>query len=134
MVTGIGIDLIETVRIRRTLDKFSDRFFRRVFTPKEVEYCKSMKFPDRHFAARFAAKEAISKCFGTGIGKQLGWKDIEIVRDELGKPLVKLHGNGLALAKRLKIGEVHVSLSHTEHYGCAAAVLVSCHRNTFSMT
>ena len=122
MITGVGIDLIETSRIRQTLDKFGDRFFKRVFTPQEVDYCKSMKFPDRHLAARFAAKEAVSKCFGTGIGKNLGWKDIEIAHDERGKPLVELHGGGLELAKRLKVREVHVSLSHTESYGCAVAV------------
>src|SRR5437868_4302779 len=125
MISGIGIDLIETSRIRGTLDKFGDRFFRRVFTPKEVEYCSSMKFPDRHLAARFAAKEAVSKCFGTGIGKELGWKEIEIVHDDHGKPLVELHGSGLELAKKLKIQKVHVSLSHTEHYGCAMAVAES---------
>ena len=122
MIAGIGIDLIETSRIRDTLDKFGDRFFRRVFTPQEVDYCKSMKFPDRHLAARFAAKEAVSKCFGTGIGKDLGWKDIEIAHNELGKPLVQLHGNGLELARGLGIREVLVSLSHSEHYGCAVAV------------
>ena len=123
MVAGIGIDLIETARIRGTLDKFGERFFQRVFTPGEVAYCKSMKFPDRHLAARFAAKEAISKCFGTGIGRELGWKDIEIKHDGAGKPLVELHGNGLALARRLQLHSIHVSLSHTEQYGCAIAVL-----------
>ncbi len=122
MIAGIGIDLIETSRIRDTLDKFGDRFFRRVFTPKEVDYCKSMKFPDRHLAARFAAKEAVGKCFGTGIGGGLGWKDIEITHSELGEPLVELHGGGLELAQRLGIREVRVSLSHTESYGCAVAV------------
>jgi len=122
MIAGIGIDLIETARIRQTLDKFGDRFFRRVFTSREVDYCKSMKFPDRHLAARFAAKEAVSKCFGTGIGKNLGWKDIEIAHDRLGKPLVELHGGGLSLARKLNVRQVHVSLSHTESYGCAVAV------------
>lgn len=123
MIAGIGIDLIETSRIRGTLDKFGDRFFRRVFTAKEVEYCSSMKFPDRHLAARFAAKEAVSKCFGTGIGKDLGWKDIEVTHDELGKPLIQLHGGGIELARRLNIQKIHVSLSHTENYGCAMAVV-----------
>jgi len=122
MIAGIGIDLIETSRIRETLDKFGDRFFRRVFTSKEVEYCSSMKFPDRHLAARFAAKEAVSKCFGTGIGKDLGWKDIEVTHDERGKPLIQLHGGGIGLARRLNIQKIHVSLSHTENYGCAMAV------------
>jgi holo-[acyl-carrier protein] synthase len=122
MIAGIGIDLIETARIRATLDKFGDRFCQRVFTKKEVDYCNSMKFPDRHLAARFAAKEAVSKCFGTGIGSELGWKDIEVVHDGNGRPLVQLHGNGSELARRMNIREVHVSLSHTESYGCAVAM------------
>lgn len=122
MIAGTGIDLIETARIRETLSKFGERFFRRVFTSGEVDYCKSMKFPDRHLAARFAAKEAISKCLGTGIGEKLGWKDIEIRHDGAGKPLVELHGKGRELVKRLKIVALHVSLSHTENYGCAVAV------------
>lgn len=122
MIAGTGIDLIETARIRETLSKFGERFFRRVFNAGEVDYCKSMKFPDRHLAARFAAKEAISKCLGTGIGEKLGWKDIEIRHDPAGKPLVELHGKGLELAKCLKVHTVHISLSHTENYGCAVAV------------
>lgn len=125
MITGTGIDLIETARIRQTLSKFGDRFFQRVFTPGEVSYCKSMKFPDRHFAARFAAKEAVSKCLGTGIGEKLGWKDIEIRHDPAGKPLIELHGKGIDLMQRLKVREVHISLSHTENYGCAVAVAES---------
>jgi holo-[acyl-carrier protein] synthase len=125
MIKGIGIDLIETARVRRTVDRFGERFFGRVFTPGEIKYCKSMKHPDRHFAARFAAKEAVSKCFGTGIGRDLGWKDVEILRDKRGKPSVKLHGNGLALARRMKVKKIFVSLSHTELYGSAMAVIES---------
>jgi holo-[acyl-carrier protein] synthase len=125
MVLGVGIDLIETARVRRTVNRFGERFFGRVFTEDEISYCKSMKHPDRHFAARFAAKEAVSKCFGTGIGRELGWKDVEIVRDRRGKPGVKLHGNGRALARRMKVKRVLVSLSHTEMYGSAVAVIES---------
>src|SRR4029077_8281219 len=75
-VTGIGVDIVETARIRDSLEKFGDRFLNRCFLPDEIAYCRSMKFPELHFAARFAAKEAISKAFGTGIGKQLGWRDM----------------------------------------------------------
>jgi holo-[acyl-carrier protein] synthase len=123
MIEGVGIDLIETARIRKTIGRFGARFFERVFTAGEIGYCRSMKHPDRHFAARFAAKEAVSKCFGTGIGLEIGWKDIEIVRDDRGKPGVELHGKGRELARRLKVKAIQVSLSHTEHYGSAVAIL-----------
>jgi len=75
-VLGVGVDLVENVRIQHSLDRFGQRFLRRIFTAGEIEYCQSMKFPTRHFAARFAAKEAVSKAFGTGIGSAMGWKDI----------------------------------------------------------
>jgi len=71
-VLGIGVDLVECARIQRSIDRFGDRFLHRVFTNGEIEYSMSMKFPARHLAARFAAKEAVSKAFGTGIGKAMG--------------------------------------------------------------
>lgn len=122
MVIGLGIDLIETGRVRKTLEKFGERFLRRVFVSAEIDYCRSMADPVPHFAARFAAKEAVSKCFGTGIGAEIGWRDIEVVRDERGKPGIRLHGDGERRASELGISKFHVSLSHTEQYACAVAV------------
>ena len=77
-IIGIGVDLVECARIQHSLDRFGDRFLHRVFTDGEIEYSMSMKFPARHLAARFAAKEAVSKAFGTGIGKAMGWRDIDV--------------------------------------------------------
>ena len=77
-VVGIGVDLVECARIQHSLDRFGEKFLRRVFTDGEIEYSMSMKFPARHLAARFAGKEAVSKAFGTGIGKAMGWRDIDI--------------------------------------------------------
>ena len=77
-VIGTGVDLVECVRIQRSIDRFGDRFLKRVFTDGEIKYSMSMKFPARHLAARFAAKEAVSKAFGTGIGKAMGWRNIDI--------------------------------------------------------
>ena len=85
-VLGIGVDIVETARIESSLARFGDRFLARVFTDAEREYCASMPFPARHYAARFAAKEAVSKAFGTGIGAQAGWRDIEVRRKESGEP------------------------------------------------
>ncbi len=79
-VIGIGVDLIECARIQHSIERFGDRFLHRVFTDGEIEYSMSMKFPERHLAARFAGKEAVSKAFGTGIGKAMGWRNIDIQR------------------------------------------------------
>jgi holo-[acyl-carrier protein] synthase len=89
----------QTARIDHSLERFGERFLQRVFTAGEIEYCQSMKFPARHFAARFAAKEAVSKAFGTGIGKAMGWKDIDVHRKESGEPFVRLVG-GRPAARR----------------------------------
>ncbi len=83
-----------------------------------------MKFAHLHLAARFAAKEAISKAFGTGIGKEMGWKDLEIVREPSGAPRVQLHGRAEAYAKERGVQAIHVSLSHTAEYGAASVVIV----------
>jgi holo-[acyl-carrier protein] synthase len=120
----IGIDIVETTRIRDSLEKFGDRFLNRCFLPDEIVYCRSMKFPELHFAARFAAKEAISKALGTGIGKQLGWRDMEICKRQSGEPFVRLHGKGAELAQARGISEILVSLSHCKDYAAANAVLV----------
>ena len=125
MILGTGIDIVETARIRDSLEKFSDRFLNRCFLPDEIAYCRGMKFPELHFAARFAAKEAISKAFGTGIGQQLGWRDMEICKRDSGEPFVQLHGKGAELAKTRNVAEVFVSLSHCKEYAAAQAVIVS---------
>ena len=123
-ILGTGVDIVETARIQGSLDQFGERFLRRCFWPDEVAYCNSMKFPALHFAARFAAKEAISKAFGTGIGHQLGWTDMEIRKRDSGEPYVVFHGRGVELAKNRGAAEVFVSLSHCKDYAAAHAVLV----------
>ena len=77
-IVGIGIDLVDCARIESSIARFGDRFLQRIFTEGEIAYAQSMKFPARHFAARFAAKEALSKAFGTGIGKAMGWRDLDV--------------------------------------------------------
>lgn len=123
-VLGIGMDIVETKRIAESMERFGDRFLHRVFLEGEIAYARSMKFPQLHLAARFAAKEAISKAFGTGIGHEMGWRDLEIVREESGAPRVVLHGKAAAFAKERGVKEVHVSLSHTAEYGAASVVIV----------
>src|SRR5437588_12179742 len=97
-VIGIGVDLVECARIQRSIDRFGDRFLHRVFTDGEIEYSMSMKFPARHLAARFAAKEAVSKAFGTGIGKAMGWRNIDIHKKSIGELLLIFSGPMLELS------------------------------------
>ncbi len=123
-ILGVGMDIVETKRIADSLERFGDRFLHRVFLEGEITYSQSMKFPHLHLAARFAAKEAVSKAFGTGIGHTMGWRDIEIVREPSGQPRVVLHGKAEAHAKTLAVQAVHISLSHTAEYGAASAVVV----------
>jgi holo-[acyl-carrier protein] synthase len=123
-ILGVGMDIVETKRIAESIERFGDRFLHRVFLEGEVAYSQSMKFPHLHLAARFAAKEAISKAFGTGIGHEMGWRDLEIIRLPSGAPQVVLHGKAEAFAKAKGVQAVHVSLSHTAEYGAASAVIV----------
>lgn len=122
-VLGIGVDLVENARIEHSLERFRERFLNRVFTAGEIEYSRSMKFPARHLAARFAAKEAMSKAFGTGIGKTMGWKDIDVRRKESGEPYVILEGGAKQLAEERRVSKISISLSHTEHYAMAVIVM-----------
>lgn len=123
MILGTGIDIIEVARIRASYDKFGERFLKRILKPAEIAYCLSHKNPAPHLAVRFAAKEAISKSFGTGIGQQLGWQDMEIGRKESGEPFVILHDKGQKLLEQRGANKIHVSLSHTENYAAAMAIL-----------
>jgi len=123
MILGTGIDIIEVPRIAASLEKFGERFLNRILHPAETAYCLSHKKPAQFIAARFAAKEAISKSFGTGIGAALGWLDMEICRKESGEPYVVLHGKGNELLEKRGAKRLHISLSHTENHAAATAVL-----------
>jgi holo-[acyl-carrier protein] synthase len=122
-VIGLGIDMIECERIEHSLERFGQRFMQRVFTEGEITYCQSMKYPARHFAARFAAKEALSKAFGTGIGKAIGWRDIDIRKKESGEPFVVLSGSAKSHADERAIRTVLISLTHTNHHAVAVITL-----------
>jgi len=123
MILGIGTDLIEVERIRASHTRFGERFLRRILHPAEIAYCLSCHDPAPHLAARFAAKEAISKAFGTGIGGQLSWLDMEVGRRDSGEPFVILHGRGLDLLEKRNGRCVWLSLSHTQAHAAAVAIL-----------
>ena len=123
MILGIGIDIIEVSRIQSSHEKFGERFLKRILHPNEIAYCLSHKAPGPFLAVRFAAKEAISKAFGTGIGAQLSWQDMEVGRRESGEPFVILHGNGEKLLAERGARVVLISLSHTQQHATAVAIL-----------
>ncbi|MDQ8191397.1 holo-ACP synthase [Roseibacillus persicicus] len=121
---GIGIDVVEVSRIEASIEEFGAKFLNRIFSEEEQEYCQRQKRCAIHYAARFAAKEAISKAFGTGIGKDVGWLDLQIVRKPSGEPGVVLSGAALAFAEKNKVGDIKISLTHAQHYAAANAVIL----------
>jgi len=123
MILGVGIDLVELARIRQSILRFGDRFLNRILLPGEIQYCSSHSDPAPSVAARFAAKEAISKAFGTGIGVELGWLDMEVGRLPSGAPHAILHGRGLQLMRAKNVGRILLSLSHTREHATAVAIL-----------
>ncbi len=123
MILGVGIDIIEVARIAASLEKFGHRFGERILSKDEIEYCLAHRSPAPFVAARFAAKEAISKAFGTGIGAHLGWQDMEIAHRDSGEPYVILHGKGKLLFESRRAKSILVSISHTEVYAAVVAIL-----------
>jgi holo-[acyl-carrier protein] synthase len=121
VIVGTGVDIIEISRIKEAVDR-SNAFIEKVFTEKEIDYLRSRNFRAEFIAGRFAAKEAVSKALGTGI-RGFGFKDIEIDRDELGKPHVKLRGNAAAIAEGFGDYRIHISISHSRDNSIAYVVL-----------
>ena len=124
VLIGLGCDLIETERIRTVLAKHGERFLKRVFTEEEQAYCSSLKYPHKHYAARWAAKEAVSKAFTTGIGEHLDWTSISVYHGSRKEPLVRLDAKGMALLQEVGATHVWLSLSHIDTHAMAVAALV----------
>lgn len=124
-VKGMGIDIVDIPRFRKTLKCRGKKFINRVFLPSEKKYCASKPNPWIHYAGRFAAKEAVTKAFGTGIGRELGWLDIEILSSDSKAPAVKLSRCANRLARKHRARNVFVSISHTHVHSVAVALLVS---------
>lgn len=113
-----GVDLIEIDRIAATLQRYGERFLRRIYTPDEIAYCRG-RAPN--LAARFAAKEAVMKSLGTGY-RGVGWRDVEVIRAPSGAPSPRLHGRARQRAERLGVTEIGISLSHSRGFALAFAV------------
>ncbi|MBT5471601.1 MAG: holo-ACP synthase [Nitrospina sp.] len=122
MIFGTGLDIIEVERIKKSIQRYSPRFEQRVFTLGEINYCQSKGDPAKHFAARFAVKEAVSKCLGTGITGGLSFKDMEVVNEDTGKPVLIMTGKGKELFKKLELKTIHISISHDRTHAIAHAI------------
>ena len=122
MIVGTGVDIVEVARIKKSLEKHFPRFEQKIFTPNEISYCRSRPEPGIHFAARFAAKEAVMKCLGTGMDQGIAFKDIEVTREKTGKPAITLYGKGTEISSRLKIKKIHISISHDKNHAIAQAI------------
>lgn len=123
MIIGIGIDLTEISRIEESIQRFGNRFVQRVFTEAERKYCETKASPGSHFAARFAAKEACAKALGCGVAGGIRWLDMELRRDESGKPTLRLTGKASELAGQLAVKKIHVTLTHSRDQAAAVVVL-----------
>jgi len=123
LIIGIGIDLVEVERVRALLEQHPVRGPARLYTDDEVAYCRASRSPAESFAARFAAKEAVFKAFGTGWSGGLSWTEIEVVVDENGAPCVRLHGEASRLALSRSVLRTHLSLTHTRGFAGAFVVL-----------
>ncbi|MDE3180291.1 MAG: holo-ACP synthase [Acidobacteriota bacterium] len=125
MIVGTGVDLAETRRIGESLDRYGDRFRRRIYTPGEITYCERFKNKAERYAARFAAKEAAFKALGTGWREGIRWLDVEITHSPGGKPEIVLRGRAQELALKLGVARTAVSISHANDYVLAQVIFES---------
>ena len=123
MIVGTGVDITEVARIKAAVERFGERFLKRVFTPAEVHYCTSKANPDERLAARFAAKEAAMKAIGTGLRHGITWQDVEVVRFPGQRPQLRFTGRAAEFAARLGCTRTHLSLSHTADQAIAHVIL-----------
>jgi holo-[acyl-carrier protein] synthase len=125
VIVGVGVDIVEIARIRRVVERWQDRFIRRVFTPDELAYALGRRDPAEHLAARFAAKEAVLKALGTGLTMGVRWREMEVRRPRGGRPTLRLTGRMQALGAARGVRALHVSLSHDGGYALAQVVAES---------
>jgi len=119
-----GIDIVEVERIRNLINKHGAAFLKRIYTADEIVYCQSRRRKFEHFAARFAAKEAVLKVLGTGLVKGLALHSVEVTNDVAGKPEIRLSGEARQLARALGIRRIALSLSHCDSYAVASATAI----------
>jgi holo-[acyl-carrier protein] synthase len=124
-IVGTGIDICEVARVREAIDRFGQRFLKRVFTQAEREYCESKRNRIERYAARFAAKEAAMKAIGTGLRRGVSWQDFEVGREAGGRPTILIKGKGAEFAEKLGMKRAALSITHTESQAMAQVILES---------
>lgn len=124
-VRGIGVDLVDIPRMRVVIERWQDKFLRRVFTDREIAYCRGRRDPVPHFAARFAAKEAGLKALGTGLRLGIRWTELEVRREPGQAPVLVLTGRSLAVGRQRGGGRMLLALTHDGDYAMAQAMLVA---------
>jgi len=122
MIVGLGVDIAEVDRIAATIKRHGRPFLERVFTPVEIAYCERHRKAAERFAGRFAAKEAAMKALGTGWRRGVRWVDIEVVRESSGKPTLKLFGASRAIADRLGVKNIALTITHTGNTALAEVI------------
>lgn len=125
MIVGTGVDLAEVDRIRESVERFGEKFLKRVYTEAEIAYVERKANKYERYAARFAAKEAGMKAIGTGWRRGVRWQDFEVINMPSGRPTLKLHGVAAEFASRLAVRSIHLSLTHTTQFGLAYVILES---------
>ena len=123
MIIGSGIDLVEIVRIKESLERYGERFLDRIYTAAEQAYCMRKRNAAESLAARFAAKEAGAKALGTGISHGISWREIEVVREPGGRPNLRFHGRAAQIAAHLGVARAALSLTHTAQLAVASVVV-----------
>ena len=123
MICGTGVDIADTARMERSLERHGERFTRRIFTPGEITYCEKFKNRAERYAARFAAKEAAFKALGTGWREGMTWLDVEVIHQPSGKPELLLRGRAQEVAQGLGVTRTSVSISHSDRYVVAMVIL-----------
>ena len=123
MIVGTGVDLAEVPRVKRSIERFGERFLHRIFTPRERAYVERKANRYERYAARFAAKEAGMKAIGTGWRHGVRWLDFEVANLPSGKPTLRFHGEAARIAERLGVKSVALSITHTAELGMAHVIL-----------
>jgi holo-[acyl-carrier protein] synthase len=122
LIVGLGVDIAEVPRMQAAIERRGQPFLKRVFTPKEIEYCERFKNKFERYAGRFAAKEAAMKALGTGWRNGVRWIDLEVVREKSGRPTLKLAGEAAKIAARLGVQHISLSITHTEAQALAQVI------------
>jgi len=122
LIVGMGVDIAEVARIRSTIEKRGEAFLRRIYTPGEIAYCERFKNKFERYAGRFAVKEAAMKALGTGWSRGVRWVDLEVIREQSGRPTLVIRGKAGKIAARLGVKNIAVSITHTAEQALAQVI------------